>query len=164
MDKSKLKSNGMPLTQGLFLEIEYNKERAVYTLKDEDHELDGVIYPSLKRLYLELEDPSEYTFSNTYLLGWEHWQRICANKRLAKDVEQWRYELELKLRARAIQQIKALATTPKGFQAAKWLADKGWDVKPTGRPSKSDIERETKIAADLAADWTTDYSRINKVY
>ena len=50
IDKSKLKAtNGVPLTQGLFLEIQYG-EFAVFTLKDEDYEYNGKIYPSLKNL------------------------------------------------------------------------------------------------------------------
>jgi len=80
-DKSKLiDTRGRPLTQSLFLEIGYNVEFAVYTLKEFDYEYDGRLYPSLKRLYLQHEDPVEYSFVDTYLYNWDQWQRLCANK------------------------------------------------------------------------------------
>ena len=162
INKSLLKTNnGMPLTQGLFLEMGYG-EYSVFTLKDEDYLYKDKLYPSLKRIYLEEEDPNEYIFATKHLLGWEHWQRMCANKELAKHIDKWRYELELKLRSAAIQQIKMFATTEKGFQAAKWLADRGWDNRGAGRPSKADIERETKIKADIDSDWSDDLARIHK--
>ena len=38
VDKTKLKdSMGRPMTQALFLEIGYETDKAVFTLKDEDH-------------------------------------------------------------------------------------------------------------------------------
>lgn len=160
IDKTKLKaSNGVPLTQGLFLEIGYT-EHSYYTTKDSDYEYNGKLYPSLKRLYIEMEDVGEYEFANTYLLGWDHWQRLCNNKQVAKFINSWRYELELKLRSRAIQQIKAFAATDKGFQAAKWLADKGWDKKAVGRPSKQEEAREKRLQEELDVDFTGDWQRI----
>ena len=138
MDKSKLKdSRGRPLTQSLFLEVGYNTEYAVYTLKDEDYVYHGKTYPSLKRLYLEMEDVIEYEFANTYLLGWEHWLRIANNKVFSKRVDSWRHELELKLRSQAVKDIIDMTAEEKSFQAAKWLADKGWGKNPVGRPSKA---------------------------
>ncbi len=149
MDKSLLKStNGIPLTQSLFLEIGYT-DYAVYTLKDDDYEYKGKVYPSLKKLYLEMEDVGEYLFACEHLLGWEHWQRMCSNKQVAEHVEKWRYELELKLRSQAIMEIKAKSKFEKGINAAKWLAERGWDKRQAGRPSKAEVERETKVAADL---------------
>lgn len=160
MDKSKLKaSNGVPFTQGLFLEIGY-PDSAVYTTKDEDHEYKGTVYPSIKRLYLEMEDLGEYEFATTYFLGWEHWQRICNNKVMKVYVEQWRYELELKIRSRALKKIMRKADSEQGIAAAKWLAEKGWDKQGAGRPSKEAIERETKIQSDLQSQYKDDVSRI----
>jgi hypothetical protein len=80
IDKRRLKDKmGRPMTQALFLEIGYETDKAVYTLKDDDHTHNGVVYPSLKRLYLEMEDVVEYDFANTYLLGWSHWKRMNEN-------------------------------------------------------------------------------------
>jgi hypothetical protein len=44
-----LDSMGKFRTQSLFLELGYGED-AVYTLKDQDHEHNGTVYPSLKRI------------------------------------------------------------------------------------------------------------------
>lgn len=160
IDKAKMKaSNGVPLTQGLFLEIGYT-DFAMFTTKDEDYEYEGKVYPSLKRLYLEMEDIGEYEFATTYLLGWNHWQRMCANKQILKYIEEWRYELELKLRSRAIKAMKDKVYTEQGINAAKWIAEKGWDKKAVGRPNKQEEEREKRIQDSLDMDWASDLAML----
>lgn len=150
-----------PLTQMLFLEVNYDA-RAVYTLKDVDHVWNGKDYPSMRRLYLEMGDPTEYQFATTYLLGWKHWQRICENKLLRKHVDEWREELEVKLRSEGVH--AALVQARSGsWQAAKWLVDKGWVESKAGRPSKADVERETKMQARIADEFTDDYERLKVV-
>lgn len=159
MDKTKLLDNmGKPLTQSLFLEVGYS-DYAIYTWKDRDHEYNGKIYPSLKRLYIEFEDPTEYEFANTYLLGWNQWKRLCDNKIIRREIDQWREELELKLRARGIKEaIKAAESG--GFQAAKWLADRGWDTRGAGRPSKEEVEKEKRIQARVNDEFGADVVRL----
>lgn len=160
IDKNLLKaSNGVPLTQGLFLEIGYS-DFAVFTLKDEDYNYNGKLLPSLKRLYLEMEDIGEYEFATTYLLGWAHWQRMCSNKQILKHIEEWRYELELKMRSRAIKAVLAKTTTEQGISASKWIAEKGWDKKGVGRPSKQEEAREKRLQEELDVDFTGDWQRI----
>jgi hypothetical protein len=156
IDKAKLKDTmGRPLTQGLFLEIGYNLEYAVFTLKDEDHVYQGKTYPSLKKLYLEYADPTEYEFARTYLAGWAQWQKMCENKMLLKHINEWREELELQTRAEGIKAIMDSAAEG-NFQAAKWLASKGWDSKGAGRPAtkREEMERELedKVMNDYGAD------------
>lgn len=162
IDKSKMlgpKNN--VLTQGLFLEIGYNPEQAVYTLKDWDWNYEGVWYPSLKRLYLEHEDIVEYDFANTYLLGWKHWQRLCNNRILRKHIEEWRFELELKLRSQAIKQIVDMSVDEqKGFQAAKYIANKEWSKNGVGRPKKDTSEFDLKQEAKLNEEFSEDASRL----
>jgi len=161
VDKGKLKdSRGRPLTQGLFLEVGYNTEFAVYTQKDEDFEYEGKVYPSLKKIYLAHEDPTEYDFACTYLLGWNQWQRICRNKVFSKMIDEWREELELKLRSQAVMAIRDLSEGEKGFQAAKWLADRGWDKRPAGRPSKADVDRETAMQSKIDQEYSADIVRL----
>ena len=78
IDKSRMKDqHGRYIVQGLFLEDRYNVDLAVYTLAGEDKEHKGIIFPSLKRLYLEEGDPVEYTFATKWLFDWPHWKRIC---------------------------------------------------------------------------------------
>lgn len=149
---------GRPLTQSLFLEIGYT-DSAVYTLKDYDHEYKGKLYPSLQRLYLLIEDPTEYTFATQCLLGWKHWQRICENKQLRVYVDEWRAELEVKIRSQGV--LEALKQAHTGsFQAAKWVADKGWEQKAAGRPSKEELEKRAKIAEKVSDEYSADVLRL----
>lgn len=115
IDKTKLRdSRGHPLTQSLFLEIDYNSEAAIYTLKDDDHTLNGKTYLSLKRLYLECEDPTEYDFAKKYLLGWSHWKRLQENKTIRKHIDEWREELEYQIRSQAVRDIITMSANETG--------------------------------------------------
>lgn len=164
MDKSKLKdTQGRPLTQSLFLELGYNTKYAIFTLGDEDRTYKGKDYISLKKRFLEMEDVTEYVFANMYLLNWDHWQRLNANKLLTAHFEKWRYELELSIRASAIQAIISESSGEKGFQAAKWLASKGWDKRGPGRPSKEQIVHERAIQNSIEDEFVRDAERMEKV-
>lgn len=158
-EKEKFLDNmGKPLTQSLFLEVGYS-DYAIYTLKEEDHEYKGKNYISLKRLYLELEDPTEYEFANKYLLNWNQWKRLLANKLIRGYIDEWREELELKLRYRGIQ--AAMKSAEEGsFQASKWLADRGWETRGAGRPSKEEVERERKFQSRVNDEFSADVVRL----
>lgn len=153
---------GRYLTQSLFLEIGYNED-AIFTLKGQDHELNGKTYISLKRLYLESSDPTEWEFATRYLADWDHWQKICANKVLAQHVDKWRFELELKLRAEGVQRVLKSARSKGNWLAAKFLAEKGWEQRIAGRPSKEEVARETKIQAAIASEFDDDIVRLRVV-
>lgn len=162
MDRSKLLDDlNRPLTQSLFLELAYS-DSAIYTLKDVDFEYQGRKLMSIKRAYIEMEDPTEYEFANEYFLGWNHWLRICENKQIMKHIQLWRDELEVKLRSKAVK-LNIAAAKAGNYQAAKWLADRGWATRGAGRPSKSDVERETKIQADIANEYGADVVRLKAV-
>lgn len=160
MDKSKfLDAIGRPLTQSLFLELGYDTRYAVYTLKDFDFEYEGKIYPSIKQKYVAMGDITEYNFANTYFLNWDQWQKICANRQCQAEIEQWRAELEQKLKAESFNQMLTLAQNG-NYQASKWLADRGWDVKGAGRPSKAEKEGHlNKIKAERE-DYSADVIRL----
>ena len=161
-DKKKMyDSSGNRITQSLFLETTYS-EFAIYTLKEADHDYKGRVYPSIKRLYLEMEDPLEYEFAERYFLSWDHWNRIVANKLLTPHVAAWRNELELKIRSKAyaLMQKKAASGSP---MAIKWLADKGWEFKQAGRPTRAEIDGMKKNIADQETQYENDYSRLMAV-
>lgn len=164
IDKSKfVDSMGKLLTQALFLEVNYDDKFAVYTLKDYDHEWNGKVYPSLKKLFLLEEDPTEYIFATKHLAGWNHWKRICANKVLQKYTDEWREELEIKLRAQAIRALKDMCASENGnFQAAKFLADRGWDKRGAGRPSKAEIQRRAAVEKHIDNEFEADVVRMDK--
>lgn len=153
-------SMGRPLTQGLFLEINYD-DYAIYTLKEDDYTYKGKLYPSMKKAYLELEDPTEYIFANKYFLNWNQWKRICENKVLMRYISEWREELELKMKAAAIREMQALINSEQGsFQAVKYLAEKGWDKRTAGRPSKAEIAKRTAIEKHISDEFAGDVKRL----
>lgn len=158
-DKSRFKNAiGAYITQSLFFELAIaEKQYAVYTLKDADHEVDGVVYPSLRRLYLECNDPTEYVFATKYLWGWDHWQRLLGNKPIMDEVLKWRDELEVKLRAEAVKSI--IDMSGDSFAAAKWAADGHWNVKQ-GRPTKAEARREREIRERAVKSVQSDSERI----
>lgn len=159
VDKSKFKdTQGRPLTQSLFLEPNYNTDYAYYTVDDDDKTFKGKVYPSLKRLYLEMEDPVEYEFATTYLLGWKHWQRLCENAIIRRHIDEWRNELELKLRSQGVRMM--LDQAEDNQQAAKWLAEGAWSKRGAGRPKKEELERERKMQDRLEEEFGADVLRM----
>lgn len=132
------------------------KQYALYSLKDQDvnlpvgsgPEVRG--YPSLKRLYLEEEDLTEYLFATKYFGGWHHWKLICEGP-LRDKIAEWRTELELKLQAKALKSIliEAECGTKNQFQANKYLMQKGWVTSDNrrGRPTKADIQKQASEIA-----------------
>ena len=158
-DKSKFKDRmGRYITQGLFIDHRYDETHAIYTLEDEDKEYKGKVYPSLKRLYLEMEDPTEYNFANKYLYGWEHWNVLKNNKELYKEIELWEEELEVKMRAKGVMAMIEM-TKGSNFNAAKWVADGQW-VQKRGRPSKEEKERQRKMRERIADEVAEESARV----
>jgi len=149
---------GKPLTQSLFLELGYS-EFAIYTFKDTEHEYKGKKYPSIKQAYLAMEDPTEYEFATTYFLGWNHWKRLLENKNIRREIDEWRDELEIKLRCKA---VKAMLDSAKqgNYQASKWFADRGWINKGAGRPSREDVLREKEFQSRAAGEYGADVLRL----
>lgn len=161
-DKTKFKDDkNRYIVQGLFLEDRYNTDLAVYTHDGEDKTYKGRVYPSLKRLYLEMCDTKEYVFATTYLYDWPHWQRLCNNKLVRSEIDKWRDELSLKLQSEGVLSLVNLAMEKDSYQAAKYLADRGWDVKEKGRPSQNQIDGHLEKIAKEASEFDKDLDLLN---
>lgn len=145
--------HGRWLTRALFYEWKHATEtlEPIYTLRDDDlkdpHNLEKV-YPSLRRLYLECADPTEYQFATAFLGGWDHWQVLSNADWFQPHIQKWRSELEVRLQSEAIQRIKdeAMADGRNGFAANRFLVSQGWISKKAepnrrGRPSKEEIRK-----------------------
>lgn len=156
-----LDTSGRPLTQSLFLELGYRDE-AIYTLKDHDYEYKGRKLKSIRKVYLETADPTEYQFATENFLSWDHWNRICANKQIAAHINEWREELEVKLRSNAVR-MNIAAAQAGNYQAAKWVADRGWATRAAGRPSKAEVAKNLKIESEIANEYGADVIRLNAV-
>lgn len=150
--------------KALFYEQTLNdKSYVIYTLKDQDHK--G--YPSLYRLYMEIDDPTEWIVSQTLVDGWEHWEMLCNCTWFKPYVERWRKELELRMKSKALAKIKAEAKTngKESFIANRYLIEKGWESKEDkkvgrGRPSKEEIRKAANEIASTQDRISGDFERI----
>ena len=132
----------------------------VFTLSTEDKDV-----PSLHRLFVEMEDPTEYEFAIEHLGSWPHWLALKQCEWFKPHYEQMRNELEIRLRSKAIKILADIANagTPASAQAAKWLAEGTWNKEQTkrkGRPSKDDISNELKRLAKAESEVNEDAMRL----
>lgn len=143
---SKYKSStGSYLLRELFYETTLsNKSNVLYSLKDEDHE--G--YPSLRRLYVEMGDLTEYNFANAFFYNIDHWLRLTECSWFKPYLNAWRKELELKVRSDALRAVMDEAKNEgsrNSYAANRFLLEKGWvgedgNTNKRGRPSKDEIK------------------------
>lgn len=149
-------------TQSLFIETNKSKLEPLLTLKEIDWEYKGKLYPSLKRIYMELSDPTEYAVAMEVFGSWPMWVKLTENKLIGKYIQEWREELEIKLRSEGIKALAETARTEgsKGTTAAKYLAEKGWVKRKAGAPSKEEVERERKVAAGINDEVADDLARL----
>ena len=152
-------SQGHWLTKKLFLETcGGDLDRVIYTLKEEDKTYRDKVYPSIHKIFVELEDPTEYRVAVENFGGWKHW--VLLSEGLLKiEVEGWRDELEVRLRSIGLKQIRCLA---KGGckTSAKILLDKGWDRRKAGAPSKQEKVNELKKSAKIVSIVDNDLERL----
>lgn len=160
-------SMGVRYTKGLFFETSTDKDSPVYSLKDEDHR--GL--PSLYKLYITstVEDPSEYSFAVNHLDGWSHWEILQEAPWFKDYLERWRRERDVILASNALKAIleHSKDATPTGFNAAKYILEKGWSRTPgdskRGRPSKEEIRQKTQDMVDNASMVRSDLDRIRLI-
>lgn len=125
-----------------------------YTLRNKDREVNGVVYKSLKKLYIEMEDIGEYDFANKYLSGWEHWEKLSSLDWFQSYLVSWRRELQVKMKARALKAIsdEAALEGKNAFSANKWLLANKWDYRNGDSESKQKntyvSKKEVKKAAN----------------
>jgi len=154
---------GVRLTKSLFYElVESDKSSVVYTLKEEDH----MGFPSLYRLYMESEDPTEYQFAVDHLDGWSHWKILQECTWFKPFLTRWREEKEVRMRSQALAKIieTSKGETRDSFQANKYLVEKGYlpkeDGEKRGRPSKEVLKRRADEILENTARVNADYERL----
>lgn len=170
-------NRGRGLVAGLFWETKHPDHQPSYTTMPYDREIEGKFYPSLKKIYLALLDPTEELFVQEAFDGnWLQWDRVRNATALTKffkrsikinvDIpwyEEWREELEVKLRSKGIQAIVRIAEdeTAQSFSAAKFLATGDWKGR-RGRPTKEEKERELRIQTGIAQENAEDLKRMDE--
>jgi hypothetical protein len=154
--------SGSRYLKGLFYEeTGADKSTVVYTLKDQDH----MGFPSLYRLYMETDDPTEWKFANQHLDGWEHWEMLCRCSWFIPYVQRWRKELQLRIASHALARIMAESKTNSrdSFTANRYLLERGWMPKETnkgGRPSKDSIRAAAHQIASEGLQVASDFDRL----
>lgn len=148
-------------TKALFYDLSgSNKSKALYTLKD--HDVGPFI--SLRNLYMDTNDLTEYAFANTYFANWEHWEQICQCAWFKPHIRKWRKELKTKLESMVLQAVLEEAKDPKSknrFSANKLIYDrlqKSHIIR--GRPSKEEVEGELKRQTHAERQLQEDLKRI----
>lgn len=168
-------SSGVLLTKTLFYEFAYitdnDKKNVLYTLKDHDYQ--G--YPSLKRLYLEEADLTEYKFAIKYFNDYDHWISLASKPWLSDFVASCRRELELKVRSDALKALINISNdstitdgNPTKINVLKFLVQRGWkdsSVNKEKKLTKEEILQEANASSSVAVDKkkiTDDFDRITK--
>jgi len=153
---------GVRLTYALFFELATTADaEPSFTTKQYDYAMNGKFYPSLRRIYMECEDPTEHVFVETVFDGdWGHWEKILKNDviRTALEYDKWPGELRQRLRSKGMQAMIKAAKTGNA-NAARWLAEGGWETK-RGRPTDAERKRKLREDAELAKEFQSDLERI----
>ena len=144
------------LTESLFKET--NTGKTPYGPRFVLAERDRHGLPSMRRLYLEMEDPTEYSFATEVLGSYDHWKKLSSLKWFRSHLLDWRKELELRIRAKAIRSVASHAENKP--DAAKWLAECGWKEKRRGRPTKQEKDKQELLEKELSSFVKDDYDRL----
>jgi len=129
-----------------------DKYPAMFTMADTNR--DG--YVSLYREYLADSDPTGYTTALRVFGSWKLWKKLRASATFQSYFDAWDEELEVKVRAEAVQNMRSI-TNP---AAAKWLAEGGWNGAKRGRPTKEKKDRDARIEAAMREELADDADRI----
>lgn len=160
LDFSRIRGkNNIPKTKSLFYELSKGKlyDCPIFTL---DNYFD-VCYSatentqeqylwSLRRLYLEAEDPHEYDFALRIFGCWDHWTKLTSTEYFKKYIDAWREELSIKLASKGVKSLLYKAESG-DVVASKFLASKEWHkihAKIETKAKKSKVD--TDVADDLA--------------
>lgn len=171
MQKPVFKSDrGHWLTSALFYEQTLNgKDRtyAYYTFKPEDFYSEGIgrKFISLRKLFIELEDPTGYDLATKHLGGFVHLKKLLNSPWFAKEWTEWQEELELRLRAKGVKRMidEALGDGRSAATSARWLAEAGFvkeDKRRAGAPSKKEKNQAVQEYLADTSETEEDLARI----
>ena len=141
-DKHKLfDSNGRVLTTSLFEELSDPRNGGKYVLfKLEDwHEQ-----------YVAISDPTEYKTALALIGNYEHWVKMLEHPSFFKHIEQWRKEVDVKLEAEGIQNLREQARLGNAT-AARFLAKKEYKEKLAKYEKKEKEDTEAQQLGEDAA-------------
>ncbi len=104
--------NNILYTNALFKELDYQDAGVyIYTIGHEDIEEDGRVLPSIRKAYLELEDLTEYEVATKYFQSWAHWKKVRESSKVKPYIDEWREELEVRMKSRGLKGIMGKASS-----------------------------------------------------
>tara|TARA_X000001382_G_scaffold129998_1_gene123490 strand:+ start:1960 stop:2469 length:510 start_codon:yes stop_codon:yes gene_type:complete len=162
MSVSKFKGkNGNFLTVSLFKEMDFSKDKSsvLYTLKDEDNE-----FPSLRKLYLQEGDITEYKFAVKHLYNWDHWVHLRDLEWMRPLVLKWRKDLDVKLKSDTLHKIILLSFEEgsTGLAASRFILDKGIHLSPLYQELKEENKSEKGQSSSRTRNKNPDYAEVLK--
>ena len=160
--KDLLDTQGRYRTKSLFKESQTPLYPYYFTLKEED---DGKI-KSLKGVYLSCADITEYKFAKQVFNSFNHWEVLLKAAPFRAEVENWRKELNLRLRSEAIDNIRNIAAKANGqvaLTASRYILDLTEDpANKVGRPKKDTTEEELRYRLRHTDEVNKDYERLKQ--
>ena len=143
-------------TMSLFEEYKHPDYASIWTLRPYDYKAKEGVYPSLRKIYMDLKDPTEGRIATEVFTTYELWNRIANSAWFKPYITQWRNELEIRLRAEGLS--KLIEQSGRSTSAAQFLAEGKWKQK-RGRPTKEEVEGERKIQAGIVTEVDELFSR-----
>lgn len=135
-------AQGRYLTQGLFKETNVSANiKPPYT------------FVQAKEMYLQTRDPTEYSMAMELLNSWEHWKVLSSCDWFLEILTKWRDELEIMMRSEALKTLIEVSHSSgrEAASAAKYIAEKGWAPKESGRgrPTKGEVQKNARLESEM---------------
>lgn len=162
-------ASGRWRTKSLFMETNEHEDKypSIFTLEDSDKE--GRI--SMRSIYLSTNDPTEYAAAKAIFGSLDCWNSLCKAPFFKRHLENWRGEMQRRIKSQAVKAITDIAEGGKGtasqLGAAKWIASQEWNgpelvTKQRGRPLKQRDPMEALREGLLDAEETNeDWERLH---
>lgn len=119
------------------------------------------------KTFVAIGDMTEYKAALKLVGSWQEWERLKRDWATFRSyIQEWKDELEVKLRSDAVEKIIELSSgeDSKALQAAKFLSESGWNKRAgAGRPSKAEKKRAAREIAKLASETKDEEARILKL-
>ncbi len=114
-----------------------------------------------RKVFIEMEDPTEYRPAIFLVADWLVWRNFKRDWPLfRREVEQWKEEVDMKLRSKAIQSI--ITSAKEGsVQASTYLANAKYITKK-GRKTKEDKAKEDRIKATIQREMDSELSEVEE--
>lgn len=158
-------------TRGLIKEAAGNElvPDYIFTFAHYDNEEEGLY--SLRKLYLQFDDTTEYEQAMHILGSMVHWEKFVNSDFIKDHIEEYRKELRARTKSKALKQLlESAENSPSDavrHQAQKFLVKEGFRLmdgedaaKPKrGRPSKEEIDGNLKAMSAEEKRIQEDYNR-----